>query len=55
MWSDRFSNSGTAGDPANDPPGTVPVKTVSIGSHKDWSFAAFADRERQPLDVTEDR
>jgi hypothetical protein len=41
IWSDRFSNSGTAGNPANDPPGSVPVKTVSIGSHKDWSFAAL--------------
>lgn len=36
---------GAAGDPADDPPGAMPVQAVSIGSQEDRSFAAFTGRE----------
>jgi hypothetical protein len=34
---------GAAGDPADDPPGTVPVGAVAVGGQEDRAFAAFAD------------
>jgi hypothetical protein len=45
MWSDVLGQSGAAGDPAGDSPGSVPVQPAAGGGEEDGSFAAFADGE----------
>jgi hypothetical protein len=35
--------SGAAGDPADDPPGAMPVQPAAIGGQEDRSFGALAD------------
>lgn len=39
----RRGDPGTAGDPAADPPGAVPVQPSAIGGQEDRSVAALAD------------
>jgi hypothetical protein len=33
---DRLGDPGAAGDPADDPPGAVPVQPAPIGGQEDW-------------------
>jgi hypothetical protein len=40
---DRLGDPGTAGGPADDPPGAVPVQLSAIGGQEDRSRAALAD------------
>jgi hypothetical protein len=40
---DGLADPGTAGDPADDPRGAVPVQAAAIGGQEDRSFAALAD------------
>src|SRR5215475_2888 len=56
VWPDRLGEPGAAGDPADDPPGTVPVQPAAIGGQEDRSLAALAEqldqhgRDRYPAD-----
>ncbi len=44
MWrADLLGQPGAAGDPADDPPGSVPVQPLAGGGGEDRSFAALAD------------
>jgi len=49
----RFGDPGAAGDPADDPRGTVPVQPTAIGGQEDRPVAALADGQvdcpRSPL------
>jgi len=41
---DLLSQPGAAGDPADDPPGAVPVHPLPVGAPEDRPVEAFADR-----------
>jgi len=43
MWPDFLGQAGATGDPADDPPGAVPVQPQAGGGREDGSLAAFAD------------
>jgi hypothetical protein len=40
---DGLGDLGAAGDPADDPPGAVPVQPPAVSGQEDRSFAALAD------------
>jgi hypothetical protein len=40
---DGFGDPGAACDPADDPPGAVPVQSPTVCRQEDGSFGAFAD------------
>jgi hypothetical protein len=42
---DCLGDPGAAGDPADDPPGAVPVQPAPIGGQEDWPLAALADSQ----------
>ena len=41
---DGFGDPGAAGDPADDPPGAVPVQPAAISGQEDRPVGALADR-----------
>ena len=43
VWPGRLGDPCAAGDPAHDPPGTVPVQPAAMGRQEDRSFGALAD------------
>lgn len=43
VWPDLLGQPGTAGDPADNPSGSVPVQPLPGSGGEDRSFAAFSD------------
>jgi hypothetical protein len=45
VWSDPLADPDTASDTAHDPPGSVPIEPVAVGSEEEQAFDTFADSQ----------